>query len=183
MVFVIDESGSIGSSRFQLIKEFIANVTADLIHDYPKSAVGVILFDTNAHVVFNLQTHTNLSTLLSAINQLHYNGGGTDTAEALQLLLSTAQNGVLGLRNNSSRVAIVITDGKSNSRSATVSAAAALHASNIFDVYAVGIDGADLNELQIIASSPKFVSFTNSFNTSSLQQLQYGIVSKLCTGK
>ena len=179
---MIDESGSIGSSRFQLIKEFIANVTADLIHDYPKSAVGVILFDSNAHIVFSLQKYTNLSTLLSAINQLHYDGGGTDTAEALQLLLSAAQNGVLGLRNNSSRVAIVITDGKSDSQSATLSAATALHASNIFDVYAVGIDGADINELHIIASSPEFVSFTNSFNTSSLQ-LQNGIISKLCTGK
>ena len=183
VVFVIDTSGSIGSSRFQLIREFIANITAELIRNSPGSAVGVILFASSAHIQFNLQTHTRLNSLLSAINNLPYSGGGTDTAEALQLLLSTAQNGVLGLRSDSSKVAIVITDGRSSSSSATLSAAAALHASNIFDVYAVGVDGADLTELQGIASNPEFVFFTSSFTSTSLQQIQDRILSPLCICK
>jgi len=182
-VFVIDTSGSIGSSRFQMIREFTASITTELISNSPRSAVGVILFGSNAYIRFNLQAHTSLSTLLSAINLLPYSGGGTDTAEALTLLLSSAQNGALGLRNNSSHVAIVITDGVSNDRSATLSAAATLHASNIFDVFAVGVDGADVTELQGIASNPEFVFFTNSFNSNGLQQLQDRILPQLCTGK
>ena len=183
MVFVIDTSGSIGSSNFQLIREFTANITAELIRNSPRSSVGVILFASNAHIQFNLQTYTNLNSLLLAINRLPYSGGGTDTAEALTLLLSTAQNGVLRLRNDSSKVAIVITDGRSSSSSATSSAAAALHASNIFDVYAVGVGGAYLPELQGIASSPEFVFFTNSFNSIALQQLHDKIIPHLCGGK
>jgi len=125
-----------------------------------------------------------LNTLLSAINLLPYSdSGSTDTAEALTLLLSSAQNGALGLRNDSSHVAIVITDGRSSSRSATLSAAAALHASNIFNVFAVGVDGADVTELQAIASNPELVFFTNSFNSRGLQQLQDRIVPQLCTCK
>ena len=120
---------------------------------------------------------------MSAINNLPYSGGGTDTDEALTLLLSSAENGALGLRNNFSKVAIVITDGESSSLSATLSAAAALHASNIFDVYAVGVDGANLTELQGIASSPDFVFFTNSFNSTGLQQLQDRLIPQLCDGK
>jgi len=166
-----------------MIREFTASITTELIHNCPRSAVGVILFGSNAHIQFNLQAHTSLNTLLSAINLLPYSGGGTDTAEALTLLLSSAQNGTLGLRNDSSHVAIVITDGASNDRSATLSAAAALHASNIFDVFAVGVDGADVTELQTIASSPEFVFFTNSFNSSSLQQLQNRILPQLFTCK
>ena len=183
MVFVIDTSGSIGSSNFQLIREFTANITAELIRNSPRSAVGVILFSSNAHIQFNLQTYTSLNSLLLAINRLPYSAGLTDTAEALTLLLSTAQNGVLGLRSDSSKVAIVITDGQSNSRTATLSAAAALHVSNIFDVYAVGIDGAYLPELHGIASSPEFVFFTNSFNSTGLRQLQDIIIPQLCGGK
>ena len=182
-MFVIDTSGSIGSSNFQLIREFTANITAELIRNSPRSSVGVILFASNAHIQFNLQTYTSLNSLLSAINRLPYSGGGTDTAEALTLLLSTAQNGVLRLRNDSSKVAIVITDGRSSSSSATSSAAAALHASNIFDVYAVGVGGAYLPELQGIASSPEFVFFTNSFNSIGLQQLHDKIIPHLCGGK
>ena len=182
MVFVIDTSGSIGSSRFQLIREFTANIASELIRNSPRSAVGVILFSSNAHIQFTLQTYTSLSLLLSAINNLPYSSGGTDTAEALQLLLSTAQNGVLGLRSDSLKVAVIITDGQSNSRTATLSAAAALHASNIFDIYAVGVDGAYLPELEGIASSPELVFFTSSFNSTGLQQLQDKIIPQLCDG-
>ena len=183
VVFVIDTSGSIGFSRFQLIREFTANIVADLIRNSPRSAVGVILFGSNAHIQFTLQTYTSLNSLLSAINNLPYSGGGTDTAEALQLLLSTAQNGVLGLRNDSSKIAIVITDGQSSSRTATLSAAAALHASNIFNIYAVGVDGAYLPELEGIASIPELVFYTSSFNSTGLQQLQDKIIPQLCDGR
>ena len=183
VVFVIDESGSIGSTRFQLIREFTANITAELIRNSSNSAVGVILFGSSAQIHFNLLTYTSLNALLSAINNLPYNGGGTNTAEALTLLLSTAQDGTLGLRSNSSKVAIVITDGHSNSQSATLSAAATLHAANIFDVYAVGVDAADMNELEGIANSPEFVFFTDSFNNIGLEQLVDNILSQLCIGK
>ena len=141
----------------------------------------MILFGSNAHIQFNLRAHTSLSTLLPAIDQLPYSGGGTNTDEALSLLLSSAQNGTLGLRSGTSNVAVVITDGFSNSRSATFYTAAALHASNIFNVFAVGVDGADLTELQVIASSPKFVFFTSSFTTAGLQQLHDGVLQQLCS--
>ena len=183
VVFVIDTSGSIGSSLFQLIKEFTANITTEIIRGSPRSAVAVISYGSSAYIQFNLQAYTTLSSLLSAINQLPYSGGGTDTAEALTLLLSSAQSGVLGLRSDSAKIAIVITDGRSNSQSATLYAAAVLHASNIFDIYAVGVDGADLTELQGIASSPEFVFFTDSFSSSSIQHLENEILLQLCNGK
>ena len=183
VVIVIDTSGSIGSTHFQLIREFTANITTELINSSPNSTVGVILFASNAHIEFNLQAYTSLNSLLSAIYQLPYNGGGTNTAKALTLLLSTAQNGVLGLRADSSKVAIVITDGHSNNQSATLSSAAALHASNIFDVLAVGVGGADLDELEAIASSSEFVFFTSSFDTTGLQQLESKLLPQLCSCK
>ena len=182
-MFVIDTSGSIGSSRFQLIREFTANITADLMRSSPRIAVGVILFNSTAHIEFNLQAHTNSSALLSAINELPYMGGNTDIAKALNLLLSAAQNGEIGLRNDSSKIAIVITDGKSNFPLATLSAADKLHASNIFDVLAVGVDSANLTELQRIASGPELVLFTNAFNRTGLQQLKDRILPQLCIGK
>ena len=183
VVFVIDASGSIRADRFQLIRNFTANVTMELINRFPSSAVGVILFNDKAHIEFNLTVHTNLSSLLSAINELPYSGGGTDIAEALSLLLKSAQNGGLGLRSNSLNSAIVITDGKSSDPSATESAANELHDSNIFDVYSIGVGGADLTELQRIASSPEFVFFTSSFNSDGLQQLNEEFLPHLCKGE
>ena len=182
-MFVIDTSGSIGRDNFQLIREFTANLTTELIRNSPRSAVGVILFASNAHIEFNLQAHTNLSELLTAIAGLPYSGGGTNTAEALRLLSSTAQNGTLGLRNNSSNTAIIITDGQSDNPLATSLAANELHNLNIFDVYAVGVGGADLDELNKIASSPELVFFTTDFSSTSLQQLKDRIVPQFNIGK
>ena len=183
MVFVIDGSGSIGATNFQLIREFAASITAELIGRYPRSAIGMILFSTTVHIRFNLQTYTSLNALLLAINNLPYSGGSTHTAEALTLLLSAAQNGNLGLRDDAVKIVTVITDGRSTNHSATLSAAAALHASNIFDVYAVGVGGADLNELEAIASSPEFVFYTPLFTDDGLQQIKDRIVSQSCSSK
>ena len=180
VVFVIDASGSINTANFALIKEFTANFTTELINDSPESRVGVILFATNAQIAFNLQAHIGLNALLSAINGLTHSRGGTNTAEALRLLKSSAQDGRLRLRNSSKKIAIVITDGKSNDGSATSQAAAELHSSNIFDVYAVGIVGADKTELETIASNNKSDFFTNS---DGLQQLKDTILRQICSGK
>ena len=121
-----------------------------------------------------------MSTLLSAIENIPYHGGNTNTADALELLLITAENGSLGLRNDSSKIAVVITDGASTDPDVTSLAATTLHASNIFDVYAVG---ANRLELQQIASGPEpdFVLFADS-NTD-LRQLEENILPGLCISK
>ena len=183
VVFVIVTSGSIGAENFELIRQFTVNVTTELIIRSPDSAVGVILFNNSAHIEFNLTAHASLDSLLSAINELPYISGGTNTAAALTLLLKTAQNGALGLRNNSLNSAVVITDGQSNNISAIISAANKLHASNIFDVYAVGVGNADVEELQVIASRLELVFITSSFNSDGLQQLKDKLLPHLCNGE
>ena len=185
---MLDRSGSISYSDFQLIKELVANITIKIFKSYPKTSVGVILFASDAHIEFNLQTYTSLSSLLSAINQLSYNdGGSTYTDEALTLLLSTAQNGILGLRQDSKKVTIIITDGISSNPSATLSAAAELHASNIFNVFTVGIGSAHLTELEAIASSPEFVFFVSILDGAGIEEVIDKFLPELihpgCNGK
>ena len=188
VLFIIDGSYSVSSSHFQLFKELTTNITTEIIHSSPRSAVGVILFDSFVYFAINLQTHNNLSVLLSDINQLRQFAGGKDTADALKFLSSTAQNEALGLRSDTVKVAIVLTDGASSS--STLSTAAALHALNIFNVYAVGGDSTNITQLESIASNPEFVYHipefdyrTFSFNTVALQQLQTNFLHQLCNGK
>ena len=180
---MIDASRSIGGVQFPLIRDFTANLTSELFRSSPQSTAGVIFIQSYAEIWFNLQTYTNLSALLTAINQLPYRGGTPAISKALTLLLSTAQDEALGLRSDSSKLAIVISGGRSSNQSATSSAAAALHASNIFDIYAVGVGGADLNELEAIASGPEFVFFTSFLNSVNLQQLKVKILQQMCNGK
>ena len=185
IVFIIDTSSSIGSFQFQMVREFVDNVTTSFKLNSPESSVGIITYDNFARILFTLGTHTSLTTLSPAINPglPYFRGFGTNTADALRLLLSTAQNGVLGIRNETSNIVIIITDGRSDNQFSTRSAAAALHAANIFDVYAIGYGSADINELNTIASDPNFVYFTNFFNRFAIQDLQMNVTNQLCSCK
>ena len=169
-----------------MIREFVDNITISVKLNSPESSVGVILFDDRAHIQFNLEAHTNLSTLSPAINPglpYYYYSYSRDTAAALNLLLSSAQNGSLGIRNETSNIAIIITGGRSNSNYSTQSAADALHAANIFDIYAIGYNSADINELNTIASDPNLVYFTNFYNRYVVEELLMNVTDQLCSCK
>ena len=185
VVFVIDGSNSIGGqNRFKLIRDFTASITTDLIINSSRSAVGVILFSKTANIEFNLTAHTNLSALKSAIKGLpFYNNKPTNIANALRLLNSTAQNGKLGFRKDSSKIAIVITDGQSRNMSEVSSTAKELHSSILFDIYVVGTRNENELQLKEIASRPEFVFLANSTTNDHLQPLIVKILKKLCTGK
>ena len=185
-VFLIDTSYNTRSHQFQTIREFVDNITISLKLNTPESSVGVILFDYDAHIEFNLTTYTSLSTLSPAINPgLPYNKGfSRNTAAALNLLFSSAENGSLGIKKERSNIAVVITGGPSDSSFSTQSVAAELHAANIFDVYAIGYNNADINELNTIASDPNFVYFTKYFhNTHNVEELLMNVTDQLCSCK
>ena len=186
LVFVLDTSGSIGTAGFQMVREFTEQISMLLDIGKRRSLVGVILFSNNAIVHFSVTQHTTASTLLPALNPgLPYSGarGGTNTQDALTLLRTAGQTGnALDLRPGYVPIAIVVTDGRSNSRNATLTAASALHASNIYyQVYAVGVSGADLTELNAIASDPSLVFFTSNFNNATIAALQQNLTQQLCS--
>ena len=186
VVFVIDTSSSIGYSRFQLVRELTEDIATRLKVNSPETLFGLITFDNYARFQFDISNHTDLSTLLPAINPglPYYGGYSTNTASALNLLLSgSVPGGFLQLRDKTSNVAIVITDGYSSSFSSLQSAANSLHAANVFDVYAVGIGNNRLNELQLVASDPSFVSSTNSLTSVTVQQLVDDVMERLCSSK
>ena len=169
-----------------MIRALVDNITISLKLNTPESSVGIILFDDDARILFNVTTHTNLSTLSPAINPglPHTKGFGRDTAAALNLLFTSTENGSLGIKKERSNIAIIITSGLSDSNVSTQSAAAELHAANIFDVYAIGFNDADINELNTIASDPNFVYFSNNFhNRHNFERLLMNVTDQLCSCK
>ena len=186
LVFVLDESGSIGRARFQLIREFVANVSNVLDIGLQRSLVGVISFSDRSFFNFGVTQYTDQASLLSAIERLPYRTGFTNTAAALNLLRIAGQpGGALNLRDGFTHVAILITDGESN-RGVTSIAARELHASNIYtEIYAVGVDQADVNELNLIASERSLVFFTRDFDSAAIESLERSVTQQLmpCVGK
>ena len=189
VVFVIDttyESGSI-ISWFENIREFMERIIINLKANSPKTLFGLITFDYSARLEFNISNHTDLSTLLTAIKleipDYSYYLDTTNVTSALRLLLSgSVEDGFLNLREKTSKVAIVITDGYSSSSSLLQSAANSLHSANVFDVYAIIVSRYfySSRRLQQTASDPSFVFSTNYLDA---QPLAEDVIEVLCSRK
>ena len=183
---MVDTGSSSGFSRFQLVAELTKNLTTSIRINSPESLFGLIIFNDFARLRFNILTYTDLSTLLPDINSgiLYNRGLSTNTGDALNFLRSGGrENGFLRLRDETSNVAIVITDDLSSNFSSLRSAALSLHAANIFDVYAVGIGNNSFSELQLIASDPSFVFSISSLTSFTAQQLEEDVIEQLCSSK
>ena len=180
VVFVVDTSSNVGSSKFQLVRELIENIIINLKINSPETLFGLITFDDFAQFQFGLTHHTDLHTLLLAINPgLSYydNSSISNVASGLHLLLSgSEQGGPLHLRNEASKVAIVIIH-QYFDYDLLQSAANSLHARNIFDVYAIGISSISTNVLHLIASDQSFIFISTD------KQLEENVIEQLCSCK
>ena len=178
-MFVLDTSISLAEYYNQL-RQFTTNITSMLDIGLEESLVGLILYSTDATIHFNLLEHTNVSTLLQALDTFPSTSGTSNTHLALSLLLRSAQNGRLGLREGRPHVAIIVTDGKSTRGEEAFRQANKLHRANIFDVYTVGIGDVDVEGLNEIASSPSSVFTTDIFSLAAIEQR---IIQRLCLSK
>ena len=182
MYFVMDHSGSVGDSNYQQMKKFVYNISKEFTIGPNDTQVGVISYGSDPIAQFYLNAYHDKSALLTAINNLPYIGGGTNTASAIDLLRTEGFTSANGGRSGVPHVAIVITDGRSNSYSQTVAAAASAHNEGII-MFAVGIGGYNLNELNAIASKPSYVFTLSGFDSMQLDALHTNITKEVCNGK
>ena len=177
ITFVVDTSGSISATSFQYIREFIEDIVVEMDISPNNSRVAVILFNNRARLHFNLNQFTNINSLVTSIHNLPYSGGGTDIPEALDLLRTTAQSGALGIRADNRQIAIFLTDGVGGD---VVPAVAELAATNIFQLYSVGVDSARLDQLNLIALNDSvYVYYQSNFTERSLVIISEEIIERL----
>ena len=152
--------------------------------------VGTIVFSNYGSVIFNLNAYNNKADILQSILNINYPSGSTNTADGLCKLVRYGFADGHGARPTSGavfRIAIVMTDGKSNKESPecqwnTLQAAEAVHElSPPVLVYAIGVTSSvNDDELNAIASGPKFVTYIDSFDSHIIQETQESHVDEVC---
>ena len=178
---MLDASGSIGSSNFVTMKNFVKTIISNFEIGANKTRVGVIRFSSSASIVIALGSINNAGQLRSSITNIVYTSGGTATHLALNLLHTAFSNA----RSSQGvpRVAIVFTDGQSNSRSSTTRAAQLVYAAGIV-VYSFGIGiGIDKTELNTIASSSNNVFVISNFSPTQFAAKLLPLQTSACTSK
>ena len=119
IIFVLDESWSIGVPDIGLMKSFMSQLVGRLDIDSGNTRVGLITFSSTPGSGFNLSTHSSVAAVQSAISSLTYSTGGTNTADALAHVRTVMLTSAAGDRSNISNVVVVLTDGDSNNATTT----------------------------------------------------------------
>lgn len=179
IVFIIDESGSIGSANFRLMRSFLHSLISGLHVASNRVRVGIVMYNVEPMAQVFLNTFNDKSELLDFIKILPYHGGGTNTGAALNFTLQEVFIKQRGSRKELGvqQVAVVITDGKSQDE--VSSPAANLRRAGV-TVYAVGVKDADKAQLDQIASYPtnKHTFIVDSF--AKLKTLEASLQRILC---
>ena len=115
---MLDASGSVGRYTFNsVVKQFIIDFISNFQVGPNDTEVGVIVFSGTAWVEFFLNSYSTRSEVESAVQNMHYPGGGTNTADGLYKLIQEGYTVNHGARLSSDsilRLAVVITDGVSS---------------------------------------------------------------------
>ena len=169
MVFVVDASTSVTEYNFLVMKDFIKDFLFNANIDDGNVRVGIIIYSTEDYLQFHLDEYQDKLALFTAIDDIPYRYGSTNTADALNTMRTQMYTAANGDRPGVPNVAIVITDGVSNINSRrTIPEAEQARAEGIH-IYAIGIGLTDTTELDGIASQP---ASENSFAVQEFSELR-----------
>ncbi|KAF3702953.1 Matrilin-3 Precursor [Channa argus] len=154
LVFIIDSSRSVRPGEFEKVKTFLAHMVDTLDVGRDGTRVAVVNYASTVKIQFLLKDYFNKPDMKKAISRIEPLAAGTMTGLAIKTAVNeafTEQSGARPRSKNISKVAIIVTDGRPQDQVEEVSAAA--RASGI-EIYAVGVDRADMRSLQQMASIP-----------------------------
>ncbi|XP_056150120.1 matrilin-3a [Lampris incognitus] len=154
LVFIIDSSRSVRPGEFEKVKIFLADMVDTLDVGPDATRVAVVNYASTVKIEFLLKDHLNKPDMKQAISRIEPLAAGTMTGLAIKTAMNkafTEQSGARPRSTKISKVAIIVTDGRPQDQVEEVSAAARASA---IEIYAVGVDRADMRSLQQMASVP-----------------------------
>ncbi|XP_071136790.1 von Willebrand factor A domain-containing protein 2-like [Mytilus edulis] len=158
VVFILDSSGSVGTADFKEMKNFAKYET--YLYKLGKKATqfGLDLFSTTVTTEIKLKDNNRCGRCLrNEINSVNYKGGKTNTFFALDHARFNSFSASYGARTGVPKVAIVMTDGKSQGKDKTCDSAKDLRNSGVtIMVIPIG-DKVDKKEIDCMASSKSFI--------------------------
>lgn len=139
--------------------------------------MALVTFSTSIHDKFQFGSYNSANSLQQRIETIPYDSGGTNTHLALEYARETSFSYA---RSGISKIAVVITDGKSNSKSKTLDEAVKLRNSGVI-IFSVGVgSGVDRSELEGMASKSTYVFDVVTFNA--LDSIREKLTKTACEG-
>ncbi|XP_030576757.1 collagen alpha-1(XII) chain isoform X2 [Archocentrus centrarchus] len=179
VVFLVDGSWSVGRPNFKYIRAFISAAAGAFQIGEEKTRVGVVQYSDDARTEFNLNEHQTRPALLRAIGSLPYKGGNTYTGIALDYVLRNTFTEAAGARNGFPKVLVIITDGKSEDP--VESYAKQLQSMGV-EIFVLGIQQADEEEMRLMASAPYSSHIYSVTTFDMIKTVQRKLIARMCAG-
>ncbi|XP_076991176.1 vitrin isoform X2 [Tamandua tetradactyla] len=167
--FLIDGSSSIGKRRFQIQKQFLADVAQALDIGPAGPLMGVVQYGDSPATQFNLKMHMNSREVKMAIEKITQRGGQSNVGRAISFLNKSFFSKTNGNRGGAPNVAVVMVDGWPTD---TVEEAARLARESGINIFFITIEGAVESEKHYVMEpnfANKAVCRTNGFYALNVQ--------------
>ncbi|XP_047429514.1 collagen alpha-1(XII) chain-like [Mugil cephalus] len=179
VVFLVDGSWSIGRANFKYVRSFISAAAGAFQIGEGKTRVAVVQYSDDARTEFNLNEHLTRPVLLRAIGSLPYKGGNRRTGNGLDYLLKNTLSESVGARQTFPKVLVIITNGKSED---PVESYARQLRSRGVEIFVLGIQQADQEEMKLVASTPHQSHIFNVASFDTIKRVQTELIAQMCAG-
>lgn len=181
LVFILDGSWSVADVNFEIVKRWLVNITTSFNIGQKFTQIGVVQYSDDPIINIPLGKHLRSKDLIRAMESIDYMGGNTRTGTAIQFasdkLFNLSERGPNGV----ARIAVVLTDGKSQDE---VKAAADAARRRGIIIFAIGVgsetEGAELNAIGNKPSS-NYVFYVDDYKA--ISKIRETIRQKLCEGR
>ncbi|KAK9402927.1 collagen alpha-1XXII chain [Crotalus adamanteus] len=183
LIFLLDTSSSVGKEDFEKVRQWIAHLVDTFEIGPDKTRVGVIRYSDHPTTEFDLGSYGTQREIKEAAKGIKYLGGNTNTGDALRYINSysfSAQAGGRPYDDAIKKVAILLTDGRSQDY--VLSPASAAHRAGI-RIFAVGVGDALKEELDEIASEPKSAHVFHVSDYNAIDKIREKLRRRLCESK
>ncbi|XP_067378539.1 collagen alpha-1(XXI) chain isoform X2 [Channa argus] len=178
LVFILDGSWSVTDVNFEIVKGWLINMTISFNIGQRFTQVGVVQYSDNPVLEIPLGKYSSTKNLIKAMESIDYMGGNTRTGTAIQFatekLFGLSERGPLGI----SRIAVVLTDGKSQDE--VVKVAEAARKKGVI-VFAIGVgSNTEEGELRDIANKPSSTYVFSVEDYNGISRILQVIRQKVC---
>ncbi|XP_074093343.1 collagen alpha-1(XXI) chain [Macrotis lagotis] len=175
LVFILDGSYSVGPENFEIVKKWLVNISNNFDIGPKFIQVGVVQYSDYPVLEIPLGSHHSGENLMEAMESIQYLGGNTRTGKAIQFALDHL---FAKSPRFLTKIAIVLTDGKSQDE---VKDAAEAARENQITLFAIGVGSETEDaELRAIANKPSstYVFYVEDY--IAISKIREVIKQKLC---
>lgn len=181
LVFILDGSWSVEDVNFEIVKKWLVNITSSFNIGQKFTQVGVVQYSDDPVLEIPLGKFASTKNLIEAMESIEYMGGNTRTGTAIKFamdkLFDLSERSPLGI----SRIAVVLTDGKSQDE--VLKAAEAARKKGVI-LFAIGV-GSETEEAELrdIANKPSTTYVFSVVDYKAISRIIQVIRQKLCEGE